>query len=83
MHDHKGIEFYKTRILMFGWMITFYLLAHGMKPDAYLSDRQSDSVDEEALMCRMGWKTEKDKENYSKETADPEHRRRIMIQQAN
>jgi hypothetical protein len=54
---------------MFGWMITFYLLAHGMKPDAYLSDRQSDSVDEEALMCRMGWKTEKDKENYSKETA--------------
>ena len=38
-------------------MITFYLLAHGMEPDAYLSDTQSNSVDEEALMCRMRWKT--------------------------
>ncbi|PKX98279.1 uncharacterized protein P174DRAFT_436671 [Aspergillus novofumigatus IBT 16806] len=48
---------FSRRILIFGWMITFYLLAHGMEPDAYLSDTQSDSVDEEALMCRMRWKT--------------------------
>jgi hypothetical protein len=66
-------------------MITFYLLAHGMEPDAYLSDTQSDSADEEALMCRMRWKNEKDKENYSKKSAHPEdgchrkERREAMI----
>lgn len=54
-----------------GWLLSTSSLM-GWNQDAYLSDTQSDSVDKEALMCRMWWKQDN---NYNRKSPHPENGR--------